>query len=206
MRYPDAVEELTALLKQLPGVGRRGAERLAFALLEWERADLAEAGKLIAALPDLVGQCPECGCISDAGKRCAVCARPDRDPGLICVVETTQQLYAIEASATYRGRYHVLGGRLSPLTGETGEGLNIDALLARAKSGAVREIIMATSPDVEGRATAAYLAGLMRDMPIKITRPALGLPAGANLSYADGPTIAAALGGRVSMEDNSHGR
>jgi len=200
MQYPEAMEGLIAALKQLPGIGRRGAERLALALLEWEPEKLGFLGKLLETLPETVGKCPVCGALSDAGKLCAVCASPRRDPGLVCVVETMAQMLAIEGSGNYSGRYHVLGGRLSPIDAENGEGLNLPHLLERAKSGEVREMILALSSDVEGRATAIYIAGLLKDTPVKITRPALGLPAGANLSYADGATITAAFSGCIEVK------
>ena len=116
------------------------------------------------------------------------------------------QVFAIEASGNFRGRYHVLGGRLSPLDAENGAGLNLEKLIGLARSGQVREIILALSPDVEGRATAIYLAELLRDAPVRVTQPALGLPAGANLSYADGATIAAALSGRTILGEGGYGR
>jgi len=200
MRYPDAMEGLIAALKQLPGIGRRGAERLALSLLEWEPEKLEFLGRLLATLPRTVEHCPVCGALADAGKLCAVCERPQRDAGLVCVVETMAQMMAIESSGNYSGRYHVLGGRISPMDAENGEGLNLPALLERAKSGEVREVILALSSDVEGRATAIYIAGLLKDAPVRITRPALGLPAGANLSFADGATITAALSGRIEVE------
>lgn len=155
--YPAAVESLIDALRQLPGIGRRGAERLALAMLEWEPERQRQLGELVAQLSETVSECPECGALADAGELCAVCRRSDRDPSQICVVETMAQLLAIEASGNYRGRYHVLGGRLSPLDAENGSGLRLPQLLARANSGTVREVILALSSDVEGRATAIYL-------------------------------------------------
>ena len=144
--------------------------------------------------------CPECGALADAGELCAVCRQPQRDAALVCVVETMAQMFAIEASGNFRGRYHVLGGRISPMDAENGSGLSLPRLLERARSGAVREVILALSSDVEGRATAIYIAELLRETPVRITQPALGLPAGANLSYADGATITAALSGRTEVK------
>ena len=198
--YPENVEKLLGIFRQLPGIGRRGAERLVLDLLKWDPARQIEFGQLIASLPESVGECPECGACSDHGECCPICRAADRDPALLCVVETLPQLLAIEASGRYRGRYLVLGGRLSPLDAENGEGLNFALLRRKAESGSVKEIILALSSDVEGRATAAYIAELLADAPVRLTRPALGLPAGANLSYADGATIAAALAGRTEVE------
>ena len=198
-QYPEPIEALAAALRRLPGIGRRGAERLALALLEWEPEQLVRLGDLLRGLPESVARCPECGAWADAGELCAICRRPERDAGVICVVENVAQLFAIESSGNFRGRYLVLGGRLSPLDAEDGSGLNIGKLQELARSGRVREIILALSPDVEGRATAVFLAGLLKSAPVKVTRPALGLPAGANLSYADSATIAAALNGRTAL-------
>ena len=200
MHYPEAMESLIAALKQLPGIGRRGAERLALSLLEWEPEKLEFLGTLLGTRPQTVGTCPECGALADAGQLCAVCREPQRDPGIVCVVETMAQMFAIESSGNFRGRYHVLGGRISPMEAETGAGLNLPRLLERARSGSVREVILALSSDVEGRATAVYIAGLLRELPVRVTQPALGLPAGANLSYADGATITAALSGRTEVK------
>ena len=198
--YPENAERLLGCLKQLPGVGRRGAERLALALLSWQPEELIEFGKLISSLPETVAPCPECGAYSEKGKLCAVCSSTARDESQLCVVETLPQLLAIESSGRYRGHYLVLGGRLDPIAAETGGGLNLAGLQKKIDSGKIKEVILALSSDVEGRATAAYLAGLLADRDIKVTRPALGLPAGANLSFADGATIAAALAGRTEVK------
>ena len=200
MHYPEAVEAQIAALKQLPGIGRRGAERLALSLLEWEPEKLEFLGRLLGTLPETVGSCPVCGALADAGELCMVCGRPDRDGGTVCVVETMAQMFAIESSGNFRGRYHVLGGRISPMDAENGAGLNLPKLLERARSGEVREVILALSSDVEGRATAIYIAELLKGAPVRVTQPALGLPAGANLSYADGATITAALTGRTEVK------
>ena len=198
--YPDAVEELVGAFRQLPGIGRRGAERLVLAMLNWEPENLRLLGKLIAGLPESVGRCPECGMLANAGELCFICRQPARDATTVCVVENASQVIAIESSGNFRGRYHVLGGRISPMDAETGSGLNLPRLLERARSGSVREVILALSSDVEGRATAVYIAGLLRELPVRVTQPALGLPAGANLSYADGATITAALSGRTEVK------
>ena len=198
-QYPESVEQLISILKLLPGIGRRGAERLALAMLDWGRDQLEDFGTLIAELPQTVEECPRCGAMSNAGELCSVCRQPDRDSGVLCVVENMSQLFAIENSGTFRGLYHILGGRLSPLDAQNGENLNIPSLLEKAKAGSVREVILALSSDVEGRATAVYLSELLEECPVKVTRPALGLPAGANLSYADSATISAALSGRITL-------
>jgi len=200
MQYPEAIEELIEYFRQLPGIGRRGAERLALALLDWEPDRQRLFGLAVAKLPERIGTCPECGAIAPAGETCAICADSRRDSSLLCVVENMPQLFAVEKGNTYRGRYLVLGGRLSPLDGEDGSSLNLELLHKRASGGEVKEIILALSPDVEGRATAAYLAELLADLPVKLTRPALGLPAGSNLSFADSATISAAFSGRTDLK------
>ena len=199
MKLPAAVDELVEYLKLLPGVGRRGAERMALAMLEWEDEQLHSFGSCIAGLPDAVGKCPECGAFAPAGEKCSICQDPRRDTSQLCVVETVTQLAAVEKGNYYRGRYLVLGGRISPLDGEDGSSLNLALLKERAALPETREVILALSSDVEGRATAAFIAELLAGLPVKLTRPALGLPAGANLSYADGATIAAAFSGRTDM-------
>jgi recombination protein RecR len=197
--YPEAVEALIGELKQLPGVGRRGAERMALSLLDRSAAELEALGNLIGSLPRTVGRCPRCGAFSDAEKLCGICSRADRDDSLLCVVENMPQLFAVESSGHFRGRYLVLGGKISPLDSENGEGLNIPGLCRIVEEGRVKEVILALSSDVEGRATAVFLGEILEKYPVKISRPALGLPAGANLSFADGATIAAALRGRVDL-------
>ena len=200
MRYPKAAEELIEYFRQLPGIGRRGAERMALALLEWEPEQQRLFGLSIARLPENIGHCPDCGAICTQGQKCEICSDARRDESLLCVVENMPQLAAVEKALSYRGKYLVLGGRISPLDGEDGSDLNLELLRKRASSGKVKEVILALSPDVEGRATAAYLAELLSDLSVKLTRPALGLPAGANLSFADGATVTAAFSGRTEVE------
>ncbi len=197
--FPGALEDLIELLKKLPGIGRRGSERMALALLQWPEDKLHALGNLLATLPETVGHCPECGALAAAGERCRICRMPGRDRTLLCVVEEPQQIFAIEKSGQYRGLYHVLGGRLSPLENRNGEDLNTDSLVARAASGEFREVILALSADVEGRATAVYVGELLKPTGVRISQPALGLPAGASLSYADAATISAALAGRKEI-------
>lgn len=198
--YPDVVEEMIAALKTLPGVGRRGAERLALAMLKWPPEKQYALGALLASLPEKIANCPDCGAIAVAGERCTICSSPGRDHTLLCVVEEPQQIFTIEKSGFYRGMYHVLGGRLSPLDMKNGEELTTDELLERVRTGAFQEVILALSADVEGRATAVYLAGLLKESGVRISQPALGLPAGSNLAYADAATIQAALNGRLSVQ------
>lgn len=199
--YPAHLEELMAGLRQLPGIGRRAAERLGLALLEWDAEELRHLGELLSRLPEKVTRCPDCAGLAEDRGLCAVCRDPGRDRSLLCVVESMSQMLAVESGGHYRGRYLVLGGKISPLDGEDGSGLNFGLLTEQLKRGEVKEVILALSSDVEGRATAAYLAGVLREFPVRVSRPASGLPAGANLSYADGATIAAAFAGRVAVDD-----
>lgn len=197
--YPEALKTLMEYFRRLPGIGRRGAERLVSAMLEWPPEETAALGRSLCDLHTKIGKCPMCGSWAEQGGVCRICADPRRDESTLCVVETMAQLVAVEASGKYFGRYLVLGGRISPLDDETGEGLNLEMLRERTASGRVQEVILALSSDVEGRATAVFLSELLSKHPVKVTRPALGLPAGANLSYADAATIGAALAGRTGM-------
>ena len=197
--YPEPIDELIFFLKQLPGIGRRNAERLALTMLEWDHSRLHDLGTLLTAMHQKISPCPTCGSWAEAGKQCAICADVRRDGSQLCVVENLTQLAAVEKGGNYRGRYLVLGGKLSPLDGQNGNNLKLELLKQQAANGEVKEVILALSSDVEGRATAAFLADFLRELPVTITRPALGLPAGANLSFADGATIAAAFSGRSEV-------
>lgn len=197
--YPEPLEEVMTGLRQLPGIGRRAAERVALALLEWDAGDLRSFGELISALPEKVTRCPECAGLAENNGVCAVCKDERRDKTALCVVESMSQMLAVESGGHYHGRYLVLGGKISPLDGEDGSGLNFPLLLHQVQKGGISEVILALSSDVEGRATAAYIVELLQQFPVRISRPASGLPAGANLSYADGATIAAAFAGRTAM-------
>lgn len=199
--YPEALEELMSGLRQLPGIGRRAAERLALALLEWDAEELRSFGALVSTLPEKVTRCPECAGLAEENALCPVCQDDKRDDTMLCVVESMSQMLAVESGGHYRGRYLVLGGKISPLDGEDGSGLNFDLLLHRIRKNEIKEVILALSSDVEGRATGAYIAELLQDFPVRISRPASGLPAGANLSYADGATIAAAFAGRTVLDE-----
>ncbi len=198
-RYPAGLEELIELLRTLPGIGRRAAERSALAMLRWDEDKRRTLGNAIAGFSSKVGFCPRCGAVADAGNLCAVCADSRRDCSILCVVEDPVQLYAVEKSGSFHGLYHVLGGRLSPLAGENGENMTTEALLKRASSPECKEVILALGADVEGRATGIFLAELLKGCHVKVSRPALGLPAGSGIGYADAATISAALDGRRDM-------
>ena len=197
--YPAAIEELMLFLKQLPGIGKRGAERMVMAMLDWDKTDVSAFVDAVQRFASDITRCPECGNCAENGALCSICSDPRRDNSTLCVVENIPQLLAVESGGSYRGKYLVLGGKLSPLDGEHGENLNFDLLLKQAAKPEIKEIILALSSDVEGRATMAYLAELLKDCPAALTRPAQGLPAGANLSYADSATVAAAFTGRITL-------
>lgn len=195
--YPQALEELSAALGRLPGIGRRTAERLALALTEWEPEALAELGQRIAQLPQTLRFCAACGNLADQ-ERCRICRDPGRNAQVLCIVETARQVPVIEKSGRFSGQYHVLGGRLAPLEGVDEADLNLVSLWPRIAAQGVKELILATSPDVEGQATAAFLAEMARQRfpELKLSRIALGIPVGADLSYADAATMALALDSR----------
>jgi len=196
---PAPVDRLVDQLARLPGVGRRTATRFAFHIIDQDDdypRDLAAA--LVAAADD-VGPCPRCGFLTEVHP-CALCADPKRDDAMLCVVEGTPEVVAIEGTGAYRGRYHTLGGVLSPLEGIGPERLRVQGLVERVDRGGVEEVVVATQPSVDGEATAHFLAGLLKARGVEVTRIASGLPIGASLEHADHMTLARALEGRRPME------
>jgi recombination protein RecR len=197
----SAIEGLVAELAKLPGIGRKTAQRLTFYLLK-QPPDVSE--RLARAIDRVRGQvsaCKTCGDLSDEDP-CALCQDPRRDAALLCVVEEPGDVGAIERAGQYRGRYHVLGGRLSPLEGVGPDALRVDELVARVANGSgVREVIIATNPSMEGEVTATWLQQVLRPTGVRVTRIARGLPVGGDLEYADGVTIAQALLARREMVD-----
>jgi len=197
----SAIEELVAEFARLPGIGRKTAQRLTYFLLKQPGETSARLARAVTALGERVRACSRCGNLTEADP-CAICADPRRDAAVVCVVEEASDVLAIERTGEYRGHYHVLGGRLSPLDGVGPDALNVPALVARlAALSTVREIIVATNPSVEGEATAHYLERLLRPTGVALTRLARGLPVGGELEYADSVTIAQALQARRSMRD-----
>ena len=194
----SAIEELVAEFAKLPGIGRKTAQRLTYFLLKQPREEAARLSRAVAALSERVHACSRCGDLTEADP-CAICTDPRRDQGLICIVEEASDVAAIERTGEYRGLYHVLGGRLSPLDGVGPDALNLPSLLARLANGtAVREVIVATNPSVEGEATAHYVERTLRQTApvVAVSRLARGLPVGGELEYADGETIAQAFSAR----------
>lgn len=194
--YPSAVGELIEQLRRLPGVGRRSAERMALALIKFPAEELELFGETIKQLPSTIGSCEICGNLTELGEKCPICNSMRRDESVICVVEDFTRINAIEKSGSYNGLYHVLGGRISPLDDEYESSLHISSLEKRLAGGKVKELILALGGDIESRATAIYLARKFENQVEKITKLAQGLPAGADLSYADSATISAALNNR----------
>ena len=195
----SAIEDLVKELAKLPGIGSKTAQRLAFHLLK-EPAEAAERlAKAIRRVRAEVMACGACGNLSDEDP-CAICRDPRRDATLLCVVEEAKDVAAIERAGRYRGRYHVLGGRVSPLDGVGPDALRITPLVERVRNGSgVREVIVATNPSMEGEVTATYLQQVLRPTGVRVTRIARGLPVGGDLEYADGVTIAQALDARREM-------
>jgi len=190
------IDELTAEFARLPGIGRKTATRLTYYLLKRPPEDVRRLARALDAVADRVHACGTCGNLSEVSP-CEYCTNPRRDRSILCVVEEAVDINAIERTGEYRGLYHVLGGRLSPLEGIGPAELNLQSLLARLGNGGnVREVIVATNPSVEGEATALYLQKLIQPLGVRVTRLARGLPVGGDLEYADGVTIAEALAGR----------
>lgn len=197
----SAIDDLTGELSRLPGIGRKTALRLTYHLLKRPPEDIARLARALERVAEAVHPCSVCGNLTEQDP-CDVCANPRRDRSAICVVEESSDVMAIERAGEYRGLYHVLGGRISPLDGIGPDELNIRALLARVAPDAadgVREVIVATNPSVEGEATALYLQKVIRPLGVRVTRLARGLPVGGDLEYADGVTIAQALAGRRDL-------
>ncbi len=194
--FPEPVKTLIGELKRLPGVGPRSAERIAMWLLQSPKADPPALAHAVQEARETVIACPVCGFFATEGI-CQLCDDPKRDDQLLCVVEQATDVLPLERSGAFRGRYHCLGGKLSPLDRVSPEDLRIPSLLRRveAAAGAI-EVILALGTDVEGEATANYLAGLMRGGKCRLSRIAQGLPAGGGLEHADGLTLMRALEGR----------
>jgi recombination protein RecR len=189
-----AIDDLVTELARLPGIGRKTAQRLTYHLLQQPPERAARLAEALRTVAEQVHACAECGNPTEA-ERCDVCADPRRDPSLLCVVEEPSTVAAMDR-AGYRGRYLVLGGRLSPLDGVGPEDLRIGLLEARVRDGLVREVVLATNPSIEGEATATYLHQLLAGRGLTVTRLARGLPMGGDLEYVDGATLSHAFESR----------
>ena len=195
MDYPAPLSRLIDELKRLPGIGPKSAQRIAFHLLKSSSDDVARLAAAVGELLQDIRTCSLCNAITDR-EVCATCSDPARSDRVVCVVEEPHNLLAVERTRDFRGRYHVLHGSLSPLQGIGPEELRVQGLLDRVRQGQVEEVILATSPTVEGEATAVYLARLLKPLGVRVTRIAMGVPVGADLEWADEVTMSKALEGR----------
>ncbi len=194
----SAIERLAEDFARLPGVGRKTAIRLVFHLMKRPKEEALRLSGSIREVAETIRPCERCGNFAESDL-CEICSNPGRDTSLLCVVEEAYDVGAIERTGQFRGVFHVLGGRLSPLDGVGPEELSIPRLLERVGSDAVSEVIVATNASVEGEATAVYLENTIRPLGVKVTRLARGIPVGSDLEYVDGTTIAEALAGRREM-------
>jgi recombination protein RecR len=197
--FDGIVADLIEELGRLPGIGPKSAQRIAFHLLAADPADVRRLVAVIAEVKEKVRFCEVCGNVTE-DVRCRICRDPRRDPTVLCVVEEAKDVVAIERTREFRGRYHVLGGAISPMDGVGPDDLRIRQLLARLGEGEITEMILATDPNLEGEATAAYLARLVKPMGLTVTRPASGLPVGGDLEYADEITLGRAFEGRRPLD------
>ncbi len=197
--YEGVVQSLIDELGRLPGVGPKGAQRIAFYLLGADHADVRRLAAVLVEVTERVRFCRTCGNVAQEDE-CRICRDPRRDPSVICVVEEPKDVAAIEKIREFRGRYHVLGGVISPIDGIGPEDLRTRELMARLADGGVTELILATDPNLEGEATATYLARLVKPLGLRVTRPASGLPVGGDLEYADEVTLGRAFEGRRLLD------
>ncbi len=196
--FEGPVQHLIDELSRLPGVGRKSAQRLAFHLLNVDEVDARRLAQAIVDLRDQVGTCARCFNVT-ADVECAICRDPRRDPTLVCVVERAQDIVVVEKTQEFRGRYHVLGGALSPIEGIGPAQLHVAELRERIPDEGIEEVIVATNPTVEGDATAMYLARELKPLGVRVSRLASGLPVGGDLDYADELTLGRALAGRREL-------
>jgi recombination protein RecR len=197
--YEGVVQDLIDELGRLPGVGPKSAQRIAFHLLQADPVDVRRLAQVLIEVKERVKFCSVCGNVAEE-ETCRICRDPRRDPAVLCVVEESKDVVAIERTREYRGRYHVLGGAISPIDGIGPDDLRIRELMPRLADGTVVEVILATDPNLEGEATATYLTRLLKPMGLRVTRLASGLPVGGDLEYADEVTLGRAFEGRRSVE------
>jgi recombination protein RecR len=196
--FEGPIQDLIDELSRLPGIGPKSAQRLAFHLVKVSPQEARRLAETIVAAKERVRFCKECFSLAE-GDLCRICRDPSRDPTMICVVEESKDQAAIEKAGVIKGRYHVLGGAISPLDGIGPDDLRVQELLDRVHRNGVSEVILATNPNLEGNATAMYVAGLLKAAGVRVTRLASGLPVGGDLEYADEVTLGQALEGRRDM-------
>jgi recombination protein RecR len=197
--YEGVVQDLIDELGRLPGVGPKSAQRIAFHLLQSEEADVRRLADVLIEVKARVKFCSICFNVSE-DDQCRICRDPRRDQTILCVVEEYKDVVAIERTREFKGRYHVLGGAISPIDGIGPEQLRVRELMMRLSDGTVTELILATDPNLEGEATATYLTRMLKDLDLSVTRLASGLPVGGDLEYADEVTLGRALAGRRSAQ------
>ncbi|MDP3966827.1 MAG: recombination mediator RecR [Nocardioides sp.] len=198
--YEGIVQDLIDELGRLPGVGPKSAQRIAFHVLQADPVDVRRLAHVLTEVKLRVRFCVVCGNVAE-DEQCRICRDTRRDPSVLCVVEESKDVVAIERTREYRGRYHVLGGAISPIEGIGPDQLRVKELLARLSDGVVTEVILATDPNLEGEATATYLSRMLRPMGLRVTRLASGLPVGGDLEYADEVTLGRAFEGRRAVDD-----
>lgn len=198
--YPPSIRKAIQSISKLPGIGEKTAERLAMHLLRAPRIDVEQLSRSILELKNSVRLCEQCFSLSD-GQTCGICSNPARNPQLVCVVEQPADMVSIEKSGAFSGRYHILGGSLSPINGVGPDDIRIRELTARIAKQNIAEIILATSTTVEGESTAAYIADRLKDSPAIVTRIASGVPVGGDLKYVDQVTLKRALEGRHAVQN-----
>jgi recombination protein RecR len=198
--YEGVIQDLIDELGRLPGVGPKSAQRIAFHILQADPVDVRRLAAVLVEVKDKVKFCSVCGNVAE-DEQCRICRDPRRDPAVLCVVEESKDVVAIERTREYRGRYHVLGGAISPIEGVGPDDLRIRELMSRLADGTVTEVILATDPNLEGEATATYLTRMLKPMGLRVTRLASGLPVGGDLEYADEVTLGRAFEGRRSVDE-----
>lgn len=196
--FEGPIQDLIDELARLPGIGPKSAQRLAFYMVKAPPQDARRLAEAIVAAKERVRFCRECFGVAE-GDLCRICRDPGRDPSVVCVVEESKDQAAVEKAGVIKGRYHVLGGAISPLEGIGPDDLRVQELLDRVSRNGVQEVILATNPNLEGNATAMYVAGLLKPLGVRVTRLASGLPVGGDLEYADEVTLGQALEGRRDM-------
>jgi recombination protein RecR len=198
--YEGIIQELIDELGKLPGIGPKSAQRIAFHIVQSERVDINHLVEVLRLVKEKVRFCNQCFNIAEEDE-CKICRDPRRDPSSICVVEESKDVIAIERTREFKGKYHVLGGAISPIDGIGPDNLRIKELLSRLSNTEISEVIIATDPNLEGEATATYLSRLLKPLNVKITRLASGLPVGGDLEYADEVTLGRAFEGRRLLGD-----
>lgn len=195
MKYPQTFENLINGLKKLPGVGSKSAERMAYQILSMENEDISFLANSLLDSKTKIKNCLKCGCMAE-DDLCEICKDSTRDNNTICIVQSSKDVYAIEKVKNYQGKYHVLNGVISPSMGITPNDLHLNELVEKIEKEGIKEVILATNPNIEGETTALYIAKLLEDKNIEVTRLAYGLPVGASLDYADEFTLIKAMQGR----------